>query len=132
MRKRELWLAYYLFWLRMYSDSIAQMNMVAPFGMKSVMFVDGFICADGGSFAGGRSVSVGMKGVVDVHARQNGENEGLQEGDQDFQAGKSDHDSQRNDAGPSQRDNKGGKHLQHGMTGHHVRKQTDRHPSGNE
>src|SRR4029079_5523616 len=68
-----------------------------------------------------------VKRVVEIDAGQDCEDECLQEGDHDLQAGKGPHEREGCPAAEhAEADDETGKHLQHRMSGHHVGEQTHR------
>src|SRR6266853_2029912 len=68
-----------------------------------------------------------MDGVVEIEAGQDREHIGLQERDQQFQAGEHDDEGQRRPAADdAEHDHEAAEHLQHGVAGQHVGEQPDR------
>src|SRR5476651_1770330 len=68
-----------------------------------------------------------VDGVVEIQAGQDREDIGLQESDQQFEAGEGDDEGKRRPAGPdAQHDDEAAEHLQHGVAGQHVGEQADR------
>src|SRR6478735_10557585 len=79
-----------------------------------------------GSSFRGRSV-MEMDGVVQIKAGQDREHVGLQEGDQQFEAGEHHDEGKRRPAtDDTQHDHEAAEHLQHGVAGQHVGEQADR------
>src|SRR5476649_1097282 len=68
-----------------------------------------------------------VDGVVEIEAGEDREDIGLQESDQQFEAGEGDDEGKRRPAGPdAQHDDEAAEHLQHGVTRQHVGEQADR------
>src|SRR5471032_2923427 len=68
-----------------------------------------------------------VDGVVEIEAGQDREDIGLQEGDQQLEAGEGDDEGKRRPAGPdAQHDDEATEHLQHGVARQHVGEQSDR------
>src|SRR5436190_5159448 len=75
--------------------------------------------------------SVKMNGVVEIEAGQDREDIGLQESDQELEAGE-DHDERqrRPAADDAEHDDEAAEHLQHGVARQHVGEQADRQAEG--
>src|SRR5260370_37827098 len=70
-----------------------------------------------------------MDGVVQIKAGQDREHVGLQERDQQFQAGEHDDEGKRRPAADdAQHDHEAAEHLQHGAAGQHVGEDPNRQP----
>src|SRR6187549_470347 len=68
-----------------------------------------------------------MNGVVEIEAGQDREHVGLQEGDQEFKAVEHDDEGERRPAAEdAEHHHEAAEHLQHGVAGQHVCKETDR------
>src|SRR3984893_18568775 len=83
----------------------------------------------------GKLLSSGMEmdGVVEIEAGQDREHVGLQEGDQQFQAGEHDDEGKRRPAADdAQHDDEAAEHLQHGVAGQHVGEAPEPHDGTDE
>ncbi len=68
-----------------------------------------------------------MKCIMEIDAREDGEHIRLQEGDENFESGEGDHESEGEpSADESERADESGKDFQHGVSGHHVGEEPDR------
>src|SRR5471030_190443 len=68
-----------------------------------------------------------VDGVVEIQAGQDREDIGLQESDQELEAGEGDDEGKRRPAGiDAEHDDEAAEHLQHGVAGQHVGEQADR------
>src|SRR3990167_818226 len=73
------------------------------------------------------SLVMQVDGVVQIEAGQDREHVGLQERDQEFEAGEHDDEGKRRPAADDpQHDDEAAEHLQHGVAGQHVGEQADR------
>src|SRR5882757_9000085 len=100
----------------------APMSLAAEASISIVLFVYGV--SDGW-------MSVEMNGVVEIKAGQDREHVGLQERDQQFQAGEHhDEGKRRPAADDAQHDHEAAEHLQDGVARQHVGEQPDRQAEG--